>query len=713
MTPLWHHQLEALRAWQKAGYRGYADMATATGKTVLGLAAIALRYGHLHPIDDVEGQRDQQGTDTVLIVAHSDLILEQWRREFDNHLNIPQDRTRGAAEIELTWGEVHFRTPQRLINQSDYDYDLVILDEAHHYATASEWGSLLEAFDADILALSGSVDDAGTDSEALQDRLRESVGPEIKRYGIAEAQRDGVIPAFDWEIRYAPYERDDEFVELSRSVTESFEAFRDRIESGEISTERRLRTFDDIRTFTHTTEGKALKRDDDAFRDLSTALFSRRMKRWHLAPSLDGIVEVVAEHRNDHVLVLVDSNAQVEVLTDLLAERMSTRVQAATSDQSREALRDQLDAFDESEDGGVVVGTGDLLGEGVDIPAANVAVNMATGGVNAQLVQRIGRVLRNPSEEKHARFYNVVGVPDGDAAVPAQDGRQLIEDAGEFCALGGRFKNLPGFATTSDMDSEGVSRLLHKGLDAIETLIDEGTYDWPSDELETTHLKGLLDVINESDDLTPASVLGEWSEYSWFESKREYDEVASNEARPLSTTSVSVVTSAGAPLESAQLAIETVDDQDATVFETGPNEWEVTLRGAGEAMLRATHPDFEPVSRKLTVAGAPEHLELEQSPRLQREDVEFVASTTRSNEDTVVCIVTDSDKMPISGVAVSVTNQECALFGVTDDKGRVELEGVDPNSEAMVSAHHPDFDVKTMSIFTPTNATVAVRLHDR
>jgi len=40
----------------------------------------------------------------ILIVAHSDLILEQWRRAFEKHLNIPQERTKGSDDITLQWG---------------------------------------------------------------------------------------------------------------------------------------------------------------------------------------------------------------------------------------------------------------------------------------------------------------------------------------------------------------------------------------------------------------------------------------------------------------------------------------------------------------------------------------------------------------------------------------------------------------------------------
>lgn len=521
MTPLWEHQSATLQAWQDAGYRGYADMATATGKTVLGIAAIALRYGHLHPVDDMSGAKETDRRDHVLVVAHNDLIIEQWRREFDRHLNIPRERTGTADDIELSWGHVHFRTPQSLLNQEVYNYDLVILDEAHHYATGNEWGDLLDEFDGDILALSGSVDDAGTDSEELQRRLRQKVGPELVRYTIGDAQADGVIPAFDWEVRYAPYVDDEQFTAVTENIEELYPEFTAAVEEGKIDTDRPLRTYDEIRTFAHTTEGKEYKRENDAFQDLSTALFSRRTRRWNLSPELTSVVDIVGEHPTDHVVVLADSNAQVKEIAGMISDRFpDIETFVVTRNQERSDLRDTIDDFDASETGGVLVGTGDLLGEGVDIPNARVAINMATGGVNPELVQRIGRVLRNPLGDKHAQFYNVVGVPVGDAAVPREDGRRLLSDASQFCVLGDKFENLPAFATSAQLDDATLGALLQKGDRALEELASDGdphdVFDL-SDPRQREFLSELRARISDTEPCLGDEVLARWGEYSWLQ----------------------------------------------------------------------------------------------------------------------------------------------------------------------------------------------------
>jgi superfamily II DNA or RNA helicase/DNA-binding PadR family transcriptional regulator len=529
MIPLWDHQREALEKWNENDNRGYVDMATATGKTVLGLGALALKYGELHPTDQGVGglvkQQNTGGSDDILIVAHSELILEQWRREFENHLNIPQERTAGSDDITLEWGTIHFRTPQSLVNEDRVAYDLVLLDEAHHYATGSEWGSLLDEFDGDVLAMSGSVDDAGSDSERIKERLSNSIGPEIKRYTITEARADGVIPSFDWEVRYAPYDTVGDDLENAATRSEqAFQDFRKQINQDDLSldTKRRLRTYEDVRRFSHTTEGNTLKQQNEGFRDLVTRLFSRQTKQWNLSPVLDAVVDLIVKHSTtEKVVVLADSNAQVEELESRLNDIVDpSSIYLVTGSQSRSEQRETIDAFDEPESSAILLGTGDLLGEGVDMQNASVAVNMATGGVNPELVQRIGRVLRNPDDTpKHSMFYNVVGIPPSEAAaVPREDGKQIIEQAAGFCSLGRRIETLPGFATADSVDNDVLETLLDAGATFIDTLDADGEYDWNEGVMEREDLQALYHSVQNGDN-NAETILGEWEEYAWKHSK--------------------------------------------------------------------------------------------------------------------------------------------------------------------------------------------------
>jgi superfamily II DNA or RNA helicase/very-short-patch-repair endonuclease len=545
MTPLWAHQRDALEQWWEHDKRGYVDMATATGKTVLGLAAIALQYGELHPDDQGIGgptEPPTTGSDDVLIVAHSDLILEQWRREFERHLNIPQERTAGSDDITLEWGTVHFRTPQALVNEDRVAYDLVLLDEAHHYATGSEWGSLLDEFDGNVLAMSGSVDDAGSDSERIKERLTNSIGPRNKRYTITEARADGVIPSFDWEIHYAPYDVvGDDLQRTAKRAETSFRDFQDRLSNDELSleTERRLRTYEDVRRFSHTKEGSSLKQQDEEFRELVTRLFSRRTKQWNLSPVLDAVIDLVVEHHTtENVVILADSNAQVEELESQLSDVVTnpSSITLVSGSQDRETQHDLIEEFDESENAGILIGTGDLLGEGVNIQHASVAINMATGGVNKELVQRIGRVLRNPVDTpKHAMFYNVVGVPPSkDAAIPREDGKHIIEQAAGFCSLGRRFDKLPGFALSKSTDGGVIEPLLQEGARFINSLDADGDFDWDRETTNQSDLRALHAAV-QANTGDVDTILGEWEEYAWEHSKERKDIDTEESTEPTDT----------------------------------------------------------------------------------------------------------------------------------------------------------------------------------
>ncbi|WP_406661416.1 DEAD/DEAH box helicase family protein [Methanolobus sp. ZRKC3] len=68
MMKPWPHQAEALEKWLENGGKGILEMATASGKTLVGLA-IAEHLFNTH------------GKLNVLVLAHSKAILNQWRTE--------------------------------------------------------------------------------------------------------------------------------------------------------------------------------------------------------------------------------------------------------------------------------------------------------------------------------------------------------------------------------------------------------------------------------------------------------------------------------------------------------------------------------------------------------------------------------------------------------------------------------------------------------
>ena len=530
VTPLWAHQRKALAEWVEGGQRGFVDMATATGKTVLGLAAIASRYGALHQRDqdrmkkrglDLSVHKATQKED-VLIVAHNNLILEQWRREFDKHLCIPPARTAQDDDdvVRLAWGRIHFRRPQGLDVDELGKFDLVILDEAHHYANTSGWGKLLKGFPEQVLALSGSVDDGTEEAQsAVRDRLSRHIGPLIKEYTMAQARTDGIIPDFEWAVYYTGFEGDTEdLATTTATVNEEWDRFQARCDSGEFtkSFDRPLSTHRSVRTVAQLSKaGRSAKAADKQFRNLATALSSRHMMLLNHTPELDAVIDLGIVHSNEKVVILTQKNAEAEEVVRQLRSREAFPEEAVyhvRSSMDSDEQRDMIDEYDACETAAVLVGTGKQIGEGADIKSATVGINISKGSINRTLIQRIGRVLRNPNGDKQARFYNVVSLPSTkDTSIPSEDGMQLLEDVVQYRHYGDSLDESPGFAASCETVESAIAVQESAGANRILELRESGEYDDEDDE--NTSSKLLTETLglmpsNATDD---SVILNHWS----------------------------------------------------------------------------------------------------------------------------------------------------------------------------------------------------------
>lgn len=541
-TPLWDHQREALERWHANQQRGYVDMATATGKTVLGLATIALRYGALHPSDRAassqlsskENVPEIPDDPTVLIVAGNDLILDQWRKEIDEHLDIPEDRTEpvdrdGRQTIELGWGTIEFRSAQGFSKASNFDrYDLVILDEAHRYTggTSSErgWGALFEDLvdgSNSVLAMSGSVDQGWIGDESIETALEKHLD-RCYKFDVAKARREGVIADFSWEVQYLPSTGDqsDRIASQTSITTAGYDSSTgkldaDRLEVAEANLPEEVISYDKLRSFVQSNDGSDLRSQSTAFDSFASALLARKPLRWNNSPDTEAIASLVGEHGPTRkTVVLIQSYDAAAALESVLIDEYSIPAEdiVAFTESSHDRL-DKVSQFNEGERG-IIIGPGSLLGVGVDMPDAEVAINVSKGSVNASLVQRIGRVLRNPSGDKEAVFYHLVAQPTKDAAIDAnEDGAQLLRQAAEFRALGETFRELPTFHATESV-RETLVDLEMNGVNLFERVEDEGKLVEHSEAFKHVRtIQALVyDAINSSDESASYStpVLETW-----------------------------------------------------------------------------------------------------------------------------------------------------------------------------------------------------------
>ncbi|GAA0310014.1 DEAD/DEAH box helicase [Halarchaeum salinum] len=511
VTPLWDHQRAALDEWLAHDCRGYVDMATATGKTFLGLAAIAHHFGTLHPNDrdltDTRVQSSDDGRATVVIVAHRDLILDQWKREFDTHLNIPEQSTTNPGEhtAHFEWGDVHFWAPSRLKNADILDkaIDLVVLDETHHYLGSSGFGSLLDALNGDLLALSGSLDE--TNERTLE---RRDI-PKLFEFTIQDGQRAGVIPQCDWDVVVTPYENQANLADVTERCRRGMERYANGVDvpdaiDGETNTVR-IENLSDARSLAQSTIGRELKEQDEAFREFASAVMARQLTRYNLSPDLSTVVHLVLDNVDQHkCVVLLETDEEIKHVASKLKGQLGDAYESLVTVFDDDTDLSAVEAFDQDQEHGAIIGVARTLGEGVDIETADVCINRGRGRLSRSLVQRMGRILRNPDGQKHAHFYHVAGIPTRDDALMAdEDGVTFLETASQLLDWGEGFDARPVFDVDAEagLNEHDLASLERSGADAIEDWYPDH-YNYPSDDGVHDYLKTLISEIQEQDGST-------------------------------------------------------------------------------------------------------------------------------------------------------------------------------------------------------------------
>jgi superfamily II DNA or RNA helicase len=355
------YQQAAVAAWTDAGRRGVVELPTGSGKTVIGLAAIAA-----------------VGAPTVVVVPTIDL-LEQWReelaREFDCEVGQLGGGTQRLGEVTVaTYDSAYLRA-----DELGDRFGLAVFDEVHHLGGEGyrDIARLLAA--PARLGLTATFERPDGAHEAVAELL----GPVVYRLSPGELAGDHL----------APYDIKRLEVELTPEERERYErhqgTFTDYLATSNIE----LRSGSDYQ--------ELVKRSGTDPRAREALLAKQRAREVVLTAErkVDRLAELLDRHREDRVIVFTAS-------TDLVY-RLSERflIPAITHETGAEERREILQRFRDGTYSRVV--TANVLDEGVDVPDANVGVLLAGSGSEREFTQRLGRLLR-PGEGGRALLYELV-----------------------------------------------------------------------------------------------------------------------------------------------------------------------------------------------------------------------------------------------------------------------------------------------------------------
>ncbi len=354
------YQAAAVSAWELGSRRGVVVLPTGSGKTRVALAAMA---------------RTRLPT---LCLVPTRVLLDQWRREiasvYPHPIGCYGDGAREVAPVTVATYESAYRHMDRL----GHRFDLLVLDEVHHFGC----GLRDEALEMSLAGARLGLTATPPRGAAQAARLAELLGPTVCELAIGDLA-GGFLASFDAITLHLDLDAAERarYTSLSDVFTTAYAEFRRHLPQAT--------WLDFARTAARTAEGRqALAAWRDARRLLALTAAKRR--------ALSILLE---RHRDARILVFTADNESAYAIA---REHL---VMPLTCDIGRGERDDVLARFRQG-DLRVLV-SARVLNEGLDVPDADVGVVAGGALGEREHVKRVGRLLR-PSPGKRAVVYELV-----------------------------------------------------------------------------------------------------------------------------------------------------------------------------------------------------------------------------------------------------------------------------------------------------------------
>ncbi|WP_206492551.1 DEAD/DEAH box helicase [Rhodococcus sp. KRD162] len=412
MTELRAWQKEAFEAWRGAGNRAIVEAVTGTGKTRVGVAAIVSARS-----------LDQQ----VLVVVPTIDLLEQWHTEVKQQLpSVSVGRRGNGHRDDFRHSSVLITTIQSAIMKGapqPRPGALMIADEVHRYGTDGFARVFTDRYDH-RLGLTATLErqDEGVDTHILPYFQTKIAGCDFAR-----GRRDNVLApvrVMTVAIDFTSDERTkfEEHDAIARDARKNLISNYDCVASpfGEF-----MKTVTKLAEQRDLPEGRLASRYLSAFSKRRTLLADCQGK----IDALGTLASALA--KSDRSIVFSETKASAEAGSAVLRER-GVQSSAYSSGLDRLARTRVLQQFRNGALTNLVAPR--VLDEGIDVPAVDVGVIIASSSSRRQMIQRMGRVLRLKPGDRAAAFV-IMYVPGTmeDPALGAHEAflEQLLEIAEE------------------------------------------------------------------------------------------------------------------------------------------------------------------------------------------------------------------------------------------------------------------------------------------
>ncbi len=405
-------QQEALSAWYDAGGHGVCEAVTGTGKTHLGLEAVAQVVAR--------GER-------ATVLVPSLLLQRQWEQRLERYVpHAVLAKLGGKALGNVKTADVVIAVVNSAVRQDLSalpGMTLLVADETHRYGGES-WALALRPGYAQRLGLTATLERSSDDG--VEESLLPFFGSVVHKYGFDRAGREGIVAAFDLAFLGVRLDGEEqaEYDKLSRSVSKAAKVLvgaggkaamlsrdlgRLRAMGGEVS--------------------RAAMVYEQATRQRRRLLADTESK--HIA--LTFLAEYVGESTG--TVIFTQSKEAAHASAEVLKE-YGLKAAAVYSEGMTPKVRQQLldDLADRQLD---ALAAPKILDEGVDIPEVDLGIVLGASSSRRQMIQRLGRVIRKKDADRKARFVilYVVGSVEDPQQGRRDDFMDEVENAATTVAL--------------------------------------------------------------------------------------------------------------------------------------------------------------------------------------------------------------------------------------------------------------------------------------
>ena len=388
------HQTEALAAWKLAGRQGVVVLPTAAGKTYLAQMAM------------------QSTPRTTLIVVPTLDLMHQWYAHLvaafpDAEVGLLGGGSRDRTAILVATYDSAAIHAETLGNQ----YALIVFDECHHLPT--DFNRVIAEYAIAPYRLGLSATPERTDGKHAD--LNILIGQEVYRKraedlaGKALAEHE--IVQIKVKLSQLERERYNQLIQTRNDFLKQSKISLGSLQGWQMFVQMSARSQSGRRAMLAHREAKDIALGTDG--------------------KLRILINLLAEHYPARILIFTADNATVYRISQELL------IPAITHQTPVKERHEILTKFREGKYNTLVASH--VLNEGVDVPAASVAIILSGTGSAREYTQRLGRILRKGNiENKQAILYEVVAEDTSEEGTSARRrGERRAGGAGEAGEAGG------------------------------------------------------------------------------------------------------------------------------------------------------------------------------------------------------------------------------------------------------------------------------------